>query len=113
MNSALRIALLGIACLAVTAVCLMILNTIITAFAPCYLGGGCAKMPITETIATILDTIRYFCYFAIFPLGAVLRKRDFRKLTASKKLNRFARYAFAAIPFLLLPFRSFLNINLF
>lgn len=113
MNSALRIALLGIACLAVTAVCLMILNTIITAFAPCYVAGGCAKMPITETIATILDTIRYFCYFAVFPLGAVLRKRDFRKLTGSKNLNRILRYAFAAIPFLLLPFRSFLNINLF
>jgi len=91
----------------------MIFNTLVTGFAPCYLAGGCAKMPITETIATILDTIRYFCYFAIFPLGAVLRKRDFRKLTGSKKINRILRYAFAAIPFLLLPFRSFLNISLF
>ncbi len=113
MNSALRIALLGIACLAVTAVCLMILNTLITAIAPCYVAGSCVKVPLTETLATVLDTIRYFCYFAVFPLGAVLRKRDFRKLTASKKVNRFVRYAFMAIPFLLVPFRSFLNINLF
>jgi len=113
VNSALRIALLGIACLAVTAVCLMILNTLIAGIAPCYLVGNCVKAPLTETLATMLDTVRYFCYFAVFPLGAVLRKRDFRKLTGSKKINRILRYAFAAIPFLLLPFRSFLNINLF
>jgi len=91
----------------------MILNTLIAAFAPCYLVGGCAKMPLTETIATIMDALRYFCYFAIFPAGAILRKRDFRKLTSSKTFNRFSRYAFAAIPLFLLPFRSFLNISLF
>jgi len=113
MQSILKIAALGIACLVVTGVCLMIMNSIITIFAPCYLSGGCPKMPITETIATALDAFRYILYFAIFPLGTIIRRRDFRKLTFSRRFNRFGRYSFAALPLLLFPFRSFLNVNLF
>lgn len=91
----------------------MIMNSVLALFAPCYLSGGCPKMPMTETIAAALDAIRYILYFAIFPLGAIVRRRDFRKLTSSRRFNRIARYVFAAIPLLLLPFRSFVNVNLF
>ena len=113
MQSILKIAALGIACLVVTGVCLMIMNSIISIFAPCYVSSGCPKMPMTETIATALDAVRYILYFGIFPLATIIRRRDFRKLTSSKNLNRTIRYALAALPVLLLPFRTFLNVNLF
>jgi len=113
VNSVLRIALLAIACLAATGLCLMIFNSIIGLFAPCYLAGSCTKMPMTETIATLLDAIKYILYFGIFPLGAILRKRDFRKLTGSRKLNKIIRFAFALIPVFLFPIRSLLTVNLF
>lgn len=113
MNSVLRIVLLGIACLAATGLLLMILNSIIGLFAPCYLAGLCTKMPVTETVATLIDAVKYIFYFGIFPLAAIVRKRDFRKLTASKRLNRMIRIGFALIPLFLFPVRSFLNVNFF
>ena len=108
VTSALRLVLLGIACFAVTAILALIFHTLILTIAECYYGNGCDQTPTLGTIAFSLDALSQLLYFAIFPLGTIMGRRDFRKVFANRMVRRIARITFAAIPVLLFPFKYLL-----
>lgn len=113
MNTALRLLLLGVACFAATVLLMLTFTTIINFFAECYQLNGCNQEPLTDTIAVILDACRHLAYFAIFPIGTILGRRDFRKTFHNRLARRIARLSFAAIPVFLFPFKYLVAISIF
>ncbi len=113
MNSVLRLMLLGLACFAATVLVLLVLNSAILAVAPCYQTNTCSQTPVLATVAYGLDAIKHVAYFAFFPLGTILGRRDFRKGFSSRLHRRIARIAFALIPVSLLPIQPFFTVSLF
>ncbi|MEO7659817.1 MAG: hypothetical protein ABIV48_09405 [Pyrinomonadaceae bacterium] len=74
-----------LACSGVTVLLMVIFNSLISIIGPCYALDGCLHIPITGTIAYALDELAYLSYFSIFPLGAVLGRREFRKVIRDQK----------------------------
>ncbi len=113
VNAVLRLLLLALVCFATTALLMLVLNTLIGVVAGCYPINDCSRTPIIGTIGYFLDVCNHIVYFAIFPLGTVFVRRDFRKLSSKRIYRRIARIAFAAIPVFLLPLKYLLSIGLF
>jgi hypothetical protein len=113
VNSALRLFLLGIACFAGTILLVLILNSLSGLTTDCYQKGNCQQTPILGTIAFAIDALKTVAYFAIFPLGAVLGRRDFRKTFKSRLYRRAARIAFALLPVMLFPLKYFFDASFF
>lgn len=113
MNAALRLILLAVACFAATVLLMLVFTTLINSTADCYQLNTCQQTPILGTIAYILDACRQLSYFAIFPIGTVFGRRDFRKLFPYRLTRRIARLTFAAIPVILLPLRYYIAISFF
>jgi hypothetical protein len=111
VNSALRLLLLGIACLAVTVLLVLILNSLIGLTGDCYRQGNCQRTPILGTIAFAIDAVKTAVYFAIFPLGAILGRKEFRKAFKNRLYRRIARYTFALIPLILFPLRYLFDLS--
>lgn len=109
-----RLIFIALACLAVTVLLVSLLNSLIDSVAGCYVMGNCSQTPILATIAYALDAVKHVAYFALFPLGAVFGRRDFRKLFPRSQLyRRVARIGFSLIPLFLLPLTYIFALRLF
>ncbi|HVF48379.1 MAG TPA: hypothetical protein VNA17_12520 [Pyrinomonadaceae bacterium] len=109
-----RLLFIALACLAVTVLLVSLLNSLIDSVAGCYESDTCLQTPILATIAYTLDAVKHVVYFAIFPLGAVFGRRDFRKLFPKSRLpRRVARIGFSLIPLFLLPLTYIFALRLF
>lgn len=113
MNSILRLTLLALACFVVTVLLVIVLNTLVAATADCYQTADCSRTPILGTIAFGFDALKTVAYFAVFPVGTIFGRRDFRKLFKNRTGRRVARLGFALIPLFLLPLKYFFTVSLF
>lgn len=92
---------------------ILVFDAIIAFAADCYEVDGCLRAPMTGTLGYGLDALKQVAYFAVFPLGMVFGRRDFRKAFAKRLPRRIARITFAAIPVILFPLKYLLAIKFF
>lgn len=109
VKGSLRIFILFLICMLVTGLSVILFNTLIDLTTPCYFIDDCYSNPIVGTFAFISDVIGTMCFFAIFPLAAIVRRRDFRRLKKSRAVTKALRIIFAVIPLFLYPLKILLN----
>lgn len=103
----LKIVLLAIISFLVLVLLSVTINTLLGTVARCYLINGCPHDPIGSILGLALYILSYLVYFGVFPITALLLKRDFHNAFTEKTYRIIAMLIFSLIPLLLLPLQQY------